>query len=681
MVQALSAPSQAQVADAVDTATGSFSETTTDMSIPGAGVPLQFAPRYSTQLAQAQLAAGSTFPAPSAMGGIGYGWSDNLSFNLAFNAATHTVTVTEPSGAETSYVSGSSQPWCASEPAGPAGSTLFCPSAPRVEADVYELQNNAGWELADDVSGNLVYGFTPSGTLQSITNTAGASIASGSYTPGTGQAPCPSGDSCTAWTSSASGRELVLATASGQLQQVFSASGGNPMVFSYTGSGCPTDLCSVEEPDQGVTSFTYDWTNTNSDYVDDVLTETEPSGRTLQNTYDADGSGRVSSQQDPSGVVTSLTYSAAASAYQTVPGATTTVTVTPYSGGQPQSTVYDYSSGVLTGETAGSGSSVASTTSYYRDSASLAPYSKVDGNGNATSYSLAGYLTDSATGVADVTTSADAVGNVTETGYIQPTASSPSANLVYCTVAPADYLKGVTCPSTPPTAPPAHGYASSSTPAAICAGSSPPPWCSYLGATITYYDAAGNPTAVTNADGYTSITAYTGTGLGVPAELAYCQVDAAEYSVANVACPSYNDTASGATTTTFNAEGDVVTQTNPTGGETSYTYGDSAFPWLPTTVTDPDGNVPTSKDVTTNTYTNAGQLTDKVARSGRPGVRQHSGLVAWGWAGRCRGRCRAGAAGTGWLAAGWRYGRGRQSSPRWARTPAAPGLGAADPVE
>ena len=68
-------------------------------------------------------------------------------------------------------------------------------------------------------------------------------------------------------------------------------------------------------------------------------------------------------------------------------------------------------------------------------------------------------------------------------------------------------------------------------------------------------------------------------------------------------CPAYGAThVAGTETKTFDASGDVLTSSNGDGDTTTYTYGSSSNPGLPTTTTDPDGTI------TTDTYNAAGQI-------------------------------------------------------------------------
>jgi len=585
-------PVSADSLDPVDTATGDFHDAATDLSIPGPGVPLAFARTYDAQAAQAEKAAAS--PAPP----LGYGWADNLGMALSYNSTSEVATVTEENGAQTTFgpTSGSSNGWCA------ALTTNFCASAPRIEATLNHnctpvLTCTTGtWTFSRNTGTPMTFTFA-SGTgtegLSQIADAAGDTLAPSSYT---GSA-CPSGDTCTEWASSASGRNLVLAVnGSGQLVEVVDPTTGQDATFSYSGTGCTSwtmsetpDLCSASDPGTTtgapqVTTYTYDSGNSSPNLDYDMLTETGPAvGAMVTNCYYGDscapssgGSpGEIYSQENPDGVTSVLCYSGTNS---TEAGGTTTVAIDPGGSGcadPVEQTAYTYSSDVLVAAATGTGSSP--PTEYYdRDWNSLVDTETVDGDGNVTSNTLQTYYGPGGTPTssANITSTTDAVGNTTITAY-------NVANQAYCMVDAADAANGVTCPSSPPTSIPVAGSGQSTT---------------HLGASITYYDASGNPVAVTNPLGYTSTTAYSPTGGSVPPELPYCTVDANEYSVADKTCPSSppttppTGTVTGYTTTIYNSAGYVTSTTNPNGGTTSYTY-ESSNPALVATNTDPDGTI------------------------------------------------------------------------------------------
>ncbi len=201
--------------------------------------------------------------------------------SVAYDSSTQVATVTEENGAQvtfTPYVSGTSPAWC-------SGSTNFCPMAPRVEATLN--QNGGGtWTYIRNTGAPTTFTFSSSGTLTSIADQEGDTLTSSGYSPGGGQTVCPSSNTCVAWTSSASGRELVLATnSSGQLTEVFDANSTLAASFAYSGTGCstwssgPADLCTATDPGDLVESYTYDSANATASFDYDILTDTPPGRR------------------------------------------------------------------------------------------------------------------------------------------------------------------------------------------------------------------------------------------------------------------------------------------------------------------------------------------------------------------------------------------------------------------
>lgn len=571
---------QAPVAGPVNTATGDYTLPQSDIQVPGAGPPLMLSRTYDAQLAQSQLAAGT--PA----GPLGYGWSYNLGMSLSYNASSQTATITEENGAEISFTAAGSSPppWC------PSGLD-FCPTAPRVMASLNQ-NSDGSWTFTRQVTGQETFTFSASGQLANIADTEGNTLVAASQSPGTGQCPV-SAASCTVWTSSASGRSLTLAfDSSGRLSSA-TASGGEQTSFCYWGQGCAPSspagevgLYSATEPGGLTTTYSYDSGNATPELQSDLLVTTFPSGEQETNTYDT--SGRVSEQVGSSGTVTFAYYGEPA----TVTGSTTVVSISPAgssaTGIPAQVSTYQYSSGVLTVETTGVGTSAPSATYYQRDPVSLINTAVQDPDGNVATSVLDTYSSPGATSYSsgDATLQTDALGNTTQTEYT-------SFNEPWCQVNAAEYLDGVQCPATEPSSPPTPGATD--------------PW---LGATISFYDANQDLIAETDPTGATSITAYTPSGLAVPAGLAYCTVDAVEYQ-AGITCPPYGSShVAGTSTTAFDSSGDPLTTTDPDGDVTSNQYTDAAYPWLVTSTTDPDGSV------TSHTYNAAGQVVTQTVRFG-----------------------------------------------------------------
>ena len=476
----------------VNPATGDFYDTETDLTIPGVGIPLTFSRTYDAEAAQAEVAA--TAPA----GPLGYGWTNSLGLSISYNSTANQATVTQANGSEILfqyYTTGMTEPvgsngvtWCPSD----ASNGVYCPASP---TELATLSGSAGgpggpWTFVNGAKSPITYSFNTSGVLTEVADAQGDTLTSAAYSPGSGQSACPTGDTCTAWSSTPSGESspsAVLVEAfnsSSQLVSVFdaasAASSTQVASFTYTGTGCstwtgtPQDLCSVTDPGSLTTTFTYD-TSKSSPYQYDEITVTPPATGAITNTYNATGqitkqviaTGGTNQEQD-------FSYGTNA----TVTNGTQTV-VTSYpdgSGGPTTTTTYVYSNGVEVSQTDGTGVSTYSV----RDPATLLGENKFDGNGNATNDVFQNYADPggTATSSANVTLSTDNLGNTTQNAYT-------SSNLVWCTVDPANYANGTRCPSSIPSGPPAAG--------------------THIGYTLTLYNTTNEVTSTTDPLGNTSI--------------------------------------------------------------------------------------------------------------------------------------------------------------------------------
>ncbi len=576
----------------INLATGDYYDTKTDLTIPGAGIPLTFNRTYDAGAAQAEASSS----APS--GPLGYGWTDNLNLSVAYDQQSGLATVTQANGSELDfqyYPQGAPEPtgsggvtWCPSD----TSQSIFCPTAPRYLATLTGAADGSGgpWTFTDGSKSPITYSFTADGVLGELADSAGDTLTSSTYAPGTGQAACPNGDTCTAWSSTPAGESspsAVLVEAfngSGQLASVFDAASGaaSSVVasFAYSGSGCstwngtPADLCSATDPGGLTTAFTYDTSQQSEKYQYDELTMSPPSTGTVTNTYDS--SGRVTKQVTAGSTNQELDF-AYATSNAVANGTETTVTVYPDGpGGSTTTSTYLFSNEVEVAEQDGTGA----TTYVNRDPATLLALDSLDANGNDTSQVFQTYSSTGSTPTtsANVTQTTDGAGNVTLQQYT-------AANLPWCSVDAADAANGTTCPSTEPGTPPGPG--------------------TRIGYTLTLYNSANQVASTTDPLGNTTLYGYTSGVSGVPDGLRYCTVDAADYGNGK-SCPAYGLTQAGAATKTFDAQGDVLTSTDADGNTTAYTYGSAANPGLPTLTTDPDGQE------TADTYNGDGEVTTQV---------------------------------------------------------------------
>jgi RHS repeat-associated protein len=237
---------QCSAADPVNTATGDFWEQHTDVSIPGRGIPLNFTRTYNS------AAAGASGP-------LGPGWTDNYSAGLAIDAKTGDVTVTDESG----------------------DSMLFT----KLASGAYEAPNRVLSTLVQNPDGSLT--LTRHDTSSLTFNSTGQLIGE----------------------TDRNGYQTKLAYNSGGQLATVTDPEGRTLTFSYTGNLLTSvtdpanrtwtygydangNLASVTDPNTpaGVQKYTYDSSHR-------LLTMTDPDGNTTTNTYDT--SGRVMTQASP----------------------------------------------------------------------------------------------------------------------------------------------------------------------------------------------------------------------------------------------------------------------------------------------------------------------------------------------------------------------------------------------
>ncbi|HET9060732.1 MAG TPA: DUF6531 domain-containing protein, partial [Acidimicrobiales bacterium] len=165
-------------------------------------------------------------------------------------------------------------------------------------------------------------------------------------------------------------------------------------------------------------------------------------------------------------------------------------------------------------------------------------------------------------------------------GYSATTLTAyDSAGQAYCTVAPQEVAKGVTCPASPPSSPVA-------------------------GATTDFYDAAGHLVLEVGPTGATTAYAYDSAGNQ------YCTVAPAAYEK-GARCPDRppasapaqgDDAYAGATIDTYDAQGRLVQTTSSTGAVTTYAY-DGAGNRVSQTTQPAQASEEASDPAVTTTYT------------------------------------------------------------------------------
>jgi RHS repeat-associated protein len=592
----------------VNSLTGAFTTSATDLSTPGLGVPFDFARSYTSS--------------DTTVGPLGPGWADSLSAALLVQA-NGDVLVHGEDGQQIYYTKQSD------------GSFVGAPGALSTLSAVTD-----GYLLVSH--DQVTYLFDSSGVLQSELDRNGQGLTF-SYT----------GGQLTSVTDAAD-RTATLAYNGGLLSSVTSAD-GRTVSYGYTG-GLLTSV-TLPDPDGGgplaapLISYTYDAAGR-------LATEVDPNGHTVfSNVYDP-SSGRVTQQTDANGKTTTFAWDAG----------TSTATVTDPDGHvwhdvyqnnliseeidpAGDTTQFSYDAGFDTGSvTAPDGSS---TTALGYDGnhnlevatapASLESVQKTltyDAQNNVTSVTdargkLTQYGYDAAGNNTSITLDGQQVFAATYDGQGQMlTSTDGNGNTTTYSYDAAGNLASVTDPrgnETTYTYTDAGLLASEVDPRGNCAGCNPAEHTtsySYdadgrllsvtdqLGHTTSYsYDAAGNKTSETDANGHTTSYSYDaanhlttitgpdpdGSGPLAPPVTTYGYDDAGNQT--SVTDPRGNTTNHG-----YNENNQLVSVTDPLGNETTYSY--DANGNLASSV-DPRGNCSGCNPAdytTTYTYDAAGRV-------------------------------------------------------------------------
>ncbi|MFL6077227.1 MAG: RHS repeat-associated core domain-containing protein [Mycobacteriales bacterium] len=338
--------------DPVDTATGYFGQTWTDLSTPGRGEPLSFARSYAEAVADPAGPNG----AAAVDGPFGWGWT--YSYNLSTGTdAGGNVTVRQEDGSRVTFLD--------------SGGT-YTPSAPRYDAtltattttyvytrrgrDIFTFDRLSGHLLSEqDLAGakaKPAYATTltydPSGHLHTITDPGGRA-----YT--------------LTWTGS-----HITQLADGAGRVVSYGYDANDNLTDVYGVGT-TRSPSLQNDDHTV--YTYSPAHLMTSMRDPV-NYGGPATAVTAMTYDS--AERVTAQTDPLGRTTTFTYGPAGglSAGQTL--------VTDPAGHR---TLDTYAGGLLTSETRGYGTADAGTWSYTYDPVTLGISTSTDPDGALTTYS------------------------------------------------------------------------------------------------------------------------------------------------------------------------------------------------------------------------------------------------------------------------------------------------------
>ncbi len=324
----------------VNTATGAYSESATDLSIAGRSYPLAVSRTYSSSNAATN-------------GPLGYGWALNYGMSLAITGTSpnQVATITQETGATVVFNQSGSN---------------WVPATPRVIATLTYNSGTSTYTFVrnnrDTFTFNSSYELTSEKDLNGYTTTL-------TY-GGTG---CSSTQLCTV--TDPSGRTLTFTWSSGHITGVTdpNVSPNRSVTFQYNdGNGNLTDVIDVKS---GHTQMTYD-SNHQMLTLKDAKCYATSGCPGIQNTYT---SGQVTAQKDGLNRLTTFSYSG------TFGSAASSTTIT-----DPMSNeVFDsYQYGLLTSETRGYGTSQAATTNSLYNPVTLARTLMVDANGHDTAYTV-----------------------------------------------------------------------------------------------------------------------------------------------------------------------------------------------------------------------------------------------------------------------------------------------------
>jgi RHS repeat-associated protein len=586
--------------DAVNTATGEYSDSFTDASLKGPGYPLAVTRNYSSGV--------------TASGPLGPGWTMPWFASLSVDAATGNVTFNSENGSQYLYTSngdGTFQtPFGARsvlKQLSPGGYTLTTP-----QQNVLTFSSSGQVVSENDpTSRGLTFSYS-GGQLTSVADAAGQSV-SLTYSGGLlTQIALPDGQGVTY---GYTGGELTSATvpggasgatttysynSAGLLASVEDANGNYVVRIGYGSSG---QVTSAEDATGAVTSFSYTvngglnetdttdpsggkWSDIyggnvlvetvdplgkttyyNYDYFLDVIEVIDPLGHSTTMTYDSNGN-RLS-ETDPLGHQQQWTYDSSNN-------------VLTYTDGNGNTATYTYNSmAEVTSVTSAAGGKA---TYSYDASGNLV--SSTDPRGNVSGANAASYTATYAYSPSGQLVSAtDADGNKTSFTYdsmgYPHTVTAPQGNVTTYGYDSAERLTTVTAPGGGVTTygydlagnlisradPDGHTWTYGYDPANRVIKATDP-----LGNSATYgYDGDGNQTTSADARGITTTTAYDASNR--PLKITYSDgTPTVSYAYdANGDVTSVTD-ATGTRTLSYDADGQLTSAAGPGSGSFSYGY-------------------------------------------------------------------------------------------------------------
>jgi len=506
---------QSYAGEPVDTAYGNFTESYTDLSVPGRGIPLRFSRTYNSL-------------ANAANGPLGNGWTLNGLMSLSQPGGSGNVTISQEGGAQVVF--------------NQSGST-YTPAEPRVIATL--SQTGGIWTFVRRAQNT--YTFSAAGQLTTAKDVNG-------YTTTFGY----NGSSQLTTITDSESRTLSIAWTGGHITSVTdpNVTPHRTATFQYNdGNGNLTDVIDVNG---GHMHFVYNANHEITNVYDPNCYAAGAgcnSGNGVFNVYDSQG--RVKSQQDQLGRSTTFVYTGDPSS---AAGGTATIT-------NPKGniTLDTYQYGLLVSQTKGYGTSAAATWQYVYDPTTSALVSETDPENFTTVYTA-----DSS---GNILSSLDPLGRTTSATYnsfneqlTRVDGNNVTTTYTYDT---AGNLKSISTPLIP-SAPQQYRvtnyfYTDASHPGDATSMQDPD------GNTWTYtYDTNGDRMTVKDPLGNISTTCYNAIGW----KTATYPPRAGSITCANPPPPSsyYTTYSYVQTNGQTDAFGDVQTVTDPLGHTTKYAY-------------------------------------------------------------------------------------------------------------
>ena len=330
--------------DPCDTATGNFSESITDLSIAGRGVPLVFNRTYNSFSA-------------SQNGPLGYGWTESYNAGLSFDGSGNALVHEENGSTITFAPSGSG---------GYQGPTRVLATLVKNGDGTYTLNRRDQTHLTFSSSGQLIKETDRNGYATTLTYSTGNPVT----------------------VTDPASRTLTLSWSGGHVTSVTDANVSPSRTVQYQYNDGAGNLTDVIDVNGGHWQYTYDASHRMTVMKDPKCYATSGCPG-VQNSYDSNG--RVQWQKDQLNRQTSFSY------------ASNQTTMTDPKGNV---TVFKYQSNELIARIDGYGTSSAATTYYTYDLSTLGVASITDPNGNVSknTYDAAGNLLTQTDGLGRTTT-------------------------------------------------------------------------------------------------------------------------------------------------------------------------------------------------------------------------------------------------------------------------------------